>query len=804
LITSLTNYLNNQTTPTAWNNIGGSTTIVGSTFVSKWADVYTSKQSLLNAISAKAKVLADNAANTATSAAANSIAAQNNAIAALNNATAAQANAILVNQAVANMSADNVLTPVEKYPLIQDYYVIVNEYGVILQQAADYNINVDYPSIYTAYVNARDALTQYLTSLTSPVAWNNTTDNTNIVGASLRTAFENYFTTKETILVQIAAEAGTRAAWAGIIDVPYEKILNNLIDPSWWRPGATWEWAKGEDVVGETSIIFGIGPKDSIQALVRTVAAGTPYTSIDGGWVQGSIATTPKNAFTVDTTKTYRFVVPVKKVSGSTTVVWWGTSGGVVCLINTTTPQDNPYFAVSSQLVAGRWYYMVGYIFPAGSTGTSNAGAGVYDCSTGALVASDYAGNVCWASGATEASTRAYQFYSSTGSEVLFGQPFVHVVNGAEPSLRELLSNSAVLNSEQQWSDVTGRPDMFSVLAKGYLDTQAPIASGMYDAETGIQLYGSTRSYNLAVIDKATGNIWHQTYDVYGSGGVTQGRTAATLASDLNAQAAGQIAVIWTYDEPQTHRQDSGLPEAMYRCGASRACFNSPMFLSHSAYILVGVVGCGEGNGFEAYQGAVDNDTNAWCDVAFQIKNGSLIVSGGTYTPRTLHDYGPVQTDNVEPDAATKIYRATLQGPTTYTSTLGNGSHFSDSYFPVSVDVSVPPTLGGNLIMHADMDVLATIPAGWQPQLSQIYAAFVISVPGVGYVIPTGLGGRVFPASYSHMSLSDSLNVIGSGYDMRNKTVTVYLRIDVNTNQGAGYQSVQISNVSFRVEHIKL
>jgi hypothetical protein len=44
-----------------WSNLTGNTTIVGTTFRSKFADVYTSRQALLNKIYASAKALANNA-----------------------------------------------------------------------------------------------------------------------------------------------------------------------------------------------------------------------------------------------------------------------------------------------------------------------------------------------------------------------------------------------------------------------------------------------------------------------------------------------------------------------------------------------------------------------------------------------------------------------------------------------------------------------------------------------------------------------------------------------------------------------
>lgn len=68
-ISALTTYLGTLTSPVAWNNVSGNTTIVATTFRSKFNDVLTTKQALINAITAKAKVLADAAQADATAAA---------------------------------------------------------------------------------------------------------------------------------------------------------------------------------------------------------------------------------------------------------------------------------------------------------------------------------------------------------------------------------------------------------------------------------------------------------------------------------------------------------------------------------------------------------------------------------------------------------------------------------------------------------------------------------------------------------------------------------------------------------------
>src|SRR5690349_1119618 len=70
-VTALTSYLAGLTTPTDWDDISGNTTIVGADFRQAFADVYTTRQALLNAIYAAAKAKAD-AAQASADAVANS------------------------------------------------------------------------------------------------------------------------------------------------------------------------------------------------------------------------------------------------------------------------------------------------------------------------------------------------------------------------------------------------------------------------------------------------------------------------------------------------------------------------------------------------------------------------------------------------------------------------------------------------------------------------------------------------------------------------------------------------------------
>lgn len=68
-VAALTSYLGTLTSPKDWNDLSGDTTIVGSDFRGAFADVYTTRQALLNAIYAAAKAKADAAQMTADTAA---------------------------------------------------------------------------------------------------------------------------------------------------------------------------------------------------------------------------------------------------------------------------------------------------------------------------------------------------------------------------------------------------------------------------------------------------------------------------------------------------------------------------------------------------------------------------------------------------------------------------------------------------------------------------------------------------------------------------------------------------------------
>lgn len=440
---------------------------------------------------------------------------------------------------------------------------------------------------------------------------------------------------------------------AELLPIVYQVANNNLIDLSWWVEGGHID-QHVVDVNGEVTWLVQVdaGPRGVADVVAyaqeKTLATGYGNPNIDGTTQNGG----GWNSYPIqlDPTKTYRFVVPIRRVSGAGQA-FWGT--GSVCALNTTTLQENPYFAISANLSPDRWYLFVGYIYPAGSTGHTNDGAGVWDCKLGVKSAPGVNYNFYPGNGSVV--HRAYQYYATTGAEQLFGRPMINVADGTEPPIDLYFEAGAKLNNA-----ITLSPDgtlvgagggkatlpgmgqnVYRVFATGGAAPPSVITqSGLYKNGQGV--YPATRSYYVAMIRRSDGVIVQAAdFDVYGGGAVTGGRDAGTMATLLNAYGSDHIAVIWTCDEPFTNRMTGGLDQAMYRCGASRAIFGSPNFLYRSAYILVGIPGCGEGNGAEAYQGSVGNDPNAWCEMSITLANGAFTVSAG-YTPRSLVDYGYV------------------------------------------------------------------------------------------------------------------------------------------------------------------
>ncbi len=184
---------------------------------------------------------------------------------------------------------------------------------------------------------------------------------------------------------------------------------------------------------------------------------------------------------------------------------------------------------------------------------------------------------------------------------------------------------------------IRGRGQALRVVARGNSDTAGPIAAALYSMNSGLPVsVGSGTEYNFAKVLRAA----PYTVTYVGAYNVLASTANATaLAAAMNAVGNDYVAVVWTTDEPQTNRLFGNLPAAMYRCGASTSVYGSPQFKFRSAYVLVGIPGCGQGGGAEAYNGDTDSSTNAWCDLSFTVDADGFTVTGSTSTPRTLRDY---------------------------------------------------------------------------------------------------------------------------------------------------------------------
>jgi hypothetical protein len=314
----------------------------------------------------------------------------------------------------------------------------------------------------------------------------------------------------------------------------FGQAQRSLIDATWWRPGAAWEWALNEDVSGENSIVWGAGPRGESQALWQAVAAGTPGVSQDGGWTESTLAATPKNAFAVDVRKTYRFALPVRRVSGAGPLYWGPSQLGKVCTLNTSTPDLNPYASVADMPLPNRWYLIVFFVYPAGSTGLTNASAGVYDMETGERVLG--ANNFCWAAGTNECSTRAYQYYNSTGATTLWAQPQVQVLDGYEAARISYIGQGQV-----------GYPNLAPDVATDLSDALSTAAAAQATADGKIDSYWQTTAPGSA----SEGDLWFDTDDgnkqyrwtsgAWVAADDTRIGTAISAASTAQATADGKV-----------------------------------------------------------------------------------------------------------------------------------------------------------------------------------------------------------------------------------------------------------------------
>ena len=133
----------------------------------------------------------------------------------------AQISANTANTALSNIASDGYLTSGEKSAVVKDYAVITSEQVGIDTQAGAYGITIE----KAPYDNAVVALTSYLSTLSG---WNVIPGvDVAIVGSTFRSKFSDVYTTRQTLLNAIYAQAkalanaaATTANWSGVTNIP--------------------------------------------------------------------------------------------------------------------------------------------------------------------------------------------------------------------------------------------------------------------------------------------------------------------------------------------------------------------------------------------------------------------------------------------------------------------------------------------------------------------------------------------------------------------------------------------------------
>lgn len=148
--------------------------------------------------------------------------------------------------------------------------------------------------------------------------------------------------------------------------------------------------------------------------------------------------------FSIDNTKIYRFSVFVRRNTIGNGSYYFGLHGYPDSVLQRSSgaANSNPYFTSRAWWGnVNQWYLVTGYVWPAGSgTGASTVDSGIYEMGgTKILSCSDFV----WQTTTTSSNHRSYLYYSTdTTTNQQFYQPRVDIVDGAEPTINELLSNS--------------------------------------------------------------------------------------------------------------------------------------------------------------------------------------------------------------------------------------------------------------------------------------------------------------------------------------------------------------------------
>jgi hypothetical protein len=316
-----------------------------------------------------------------------------------------------------------------------------------------------------------------------------------------------------------------------------EQIFNNLMDGSIWVLGSTSnqtspnglfpDFNVNQSEGGENEIISGTGPHGRPMLLWDGHSVDGSGTGPDGGWNSGTFAIDPK--------KTYRFCQAFKFTGALGGTFYHGVGGSTVDDLGTETVNTNPYFQAvgSGTFTLDRWYLAVGYVHPYNHAGTTNLGA-IYDMVTGATItgSTDYK----WASSSTVSTNqRSYLYYSSnTSAHLHFAPPRVEAVDGNEPTILALLTDTAVITGKAVdllADGATYGRTKLTALTSGEVDLSKSGVlnrTGDYIAETGTRKWAAESGAQVVTGKSLT---------------LLTDRTLANVADTANRVALPQYAV---------------------------------------------------------------------------------------------------------------------------------------------------------------------------------------------------------------------------------------------------------------------
>jgi len=464
-VTALTTYLATLTTPVLWSTLSGNTTIVGATFRTKFKDVYTARQALLDVISAAAKTLSDAAQTTANAQSTIKLNVGGTGLSVLGTSCTKSSGTDAWNAQCYSQNAYVGGASCSFSPATVTGQVVAG-LSLVPTTSASYE-----PVTYAIYLDGSSneiSIREYGSYVTGFTALSGALSTTDVFSIVYDGQFVRYFKNGTVFRVSAAPpnlklyfDSSVYTVGGGLTNIQLAGYANtntsrgtSLIDPSWWKvgvdPNSYWDAAGDTGVVN--AFVAATLPDSSTGTVWQAISGTSNRDNSGGGWVTGANLT---NKFPVNTAKTYMFAVYTKSVSGAGV---GNNSQGVatagqeyfgidnynttaICNLNTTTANINPYFA-STVKVDGEWHLLVGYVYPAGSTGYTNAGAGAYRCSNGVKIVDG--SNWTWAAGTTQTGTRAFQYYQPAGSIQQFVWPQVYLCDGSEPSIDDLLSMSSI------------------------------------------------------------------------------------------------------------------------------------------------------------------------------------------------------------------------------------------------------------------------------------------------------------------------------------------------------------------------